>query len=138
MKITLTVTGDVDVKRKLTETRDGLMMGASVGVAEVGSIVYDDLAEYSAPIPTSDYVRTYNYRDGLAPMLTVEPDSVDYTVTETVDYSKWLRGDGDYPGAWMHVGRWQSLMQIIAKRTPLAMQKVADAVVAFLARVWGN
>jgi hypothetical protein len=47
-------------------------------------------------------------------------------------HSIWVRGDGlKYPGAWMHVGVWQSLISILAENLP----KIRTIVDAALQRV---
>jgi hypothetical protein len=53
-------------------------------------------------------------------------------------HSIWLRGDGKkYPGAWMHVKVWQSLISILAENLP-KMQAFVDAALQRVAnRLFG-
>jgi hypothetical protein len=139
MDIQLVVDGTDQNADALEKYHDGVIPAAAVGLSEGGEIIYDDLGEYPPPIPTSKYVRTMNYYDSLAPDLDLQPTVATYSITEGADYSLYLRGNAeDYEGAWMHLGRWQSLSKIEERRVPLVVEKVQAAVDEFTARTWSN
>jgi len=99
--------------------------------------IFYALADYPDQVEGSDYVRTYHYRESITSDVQVSGSDVEYTATQAADYSIYLRGDGDnYPGAYMHVGRWRSLKNIMDSLIPVAVYKMQDRLTAFMQSLW--
>jgi hypothetical protein len=65
---------------------------------------------------------------------------VNYGSVETpIDYAIYLRGDGEgYPGAYMHVGIWESISEIVERLEPNTVLILENRIDGVLYRIFGE
>ena len=92
------------------------------------------------PIRSTSYVRTgYYYQTVTDKVVDSLDNKVVGYITEGAPYSKWLRGlpDGSYRQAWMHVGFWQPLVDMLETYAPQWVKLVTDRINALKTRIFG-
>jgi len=75
------------------------------------SFVAERAAQYPPPPPQSSYVRTGTLARGFSWKVHTLGREVTGSVINPVSYAKWVRGTKTQ--AWMHVGRWKTMQQIV-------------------------
>lgn len=84
------------------------------------------------------YERTNNYRDGISQVqLYQEAGGVVGEIDSGAPYSIYLRGtpDGSYGGAWMHLGIWQPLFDIVEQFLPGISERIQANIDQLAARL---
>lgn len=100
-----------------------------------GRTVYYQLREYAPPRPGQEYVRTMTYRNSISTEIETAGDVVFLNVRQGAPYSKYIRGgQGRARGAWMHLGRWVQLAEIVANFTEEVERRLKEAVERVVAR----
>ena len=86
------------------------------------------LQHYPPPPPQSSYVRTYKLRFGWR----VQPFEANTktVIVNDVEYAPYVQGDNTQ--AWMHVGRWRTVAEVIQANMAGAMRAVDQAVARWL------
>jgi hypothetical protein len=115
MRLSLTIGGVKENAQAVRALKERLMEELYAESRAVSPLLADSLREYPAERPGSDYVRTYSYQQSINVQTTYRTGAIDITARAS-EVQHWLRGDldGGYPGAWMHVGRWQSMVNIVS------------------------
>lgn len=130
------VEGWEEVARGLHQAGNEIPPAVESELTQAAFPVYFNLADYPSPRPGQKYVRTFEYRRLLSYVIESAGNVVMLTFKQGAAYSRYLRGDGDkYPGAWMHVGRWRSLKDIIDTFTPVVEFKLQAAVQRLISRL---
>lgn len=103
--------------------------------AEGLQMLMGETQDYPPPIPTSSYIRTFRYHD----TQTIVPGDLDGYVDMPMPYSIYLRGDdeGRQP-AYMHLGRWLSIVAIREKLVDPIREMLDARIQALMIRVFGN
>lgn len=140
MKASLEITGLDEAIKQTQATSAGLPPALEDGVYAAGFPAYFATVDYAPERPGSSYARTFNYAANVSTELTIAGDEIDFEIKQGAPYSIFLRGtaDGGYLGAWMHVGRWRPLVDIVRTFTPVFIVKLQDAVDKFIRSVWGS
>lgn len=104
-----------------------------------GFAMYYALATYPPPPDGSTYVRTYYYQDSIDLQLAYNAGAVELLIHQAAPYAIYLRGDLEgYPGAWMHVGRWRTLQNIVDAFLPVIKARLQARIDALIARLFGG
>ena len=99
------------------------------GVKEIQQDVSQALKNEPPPPPGSRYVRTDNYiNTQVETPIQSSGQQVLGAVETPISYAIYLRGDGNYPGAWMHVGRFESIAAIVERLTPGAVVTMENRI----------
>ena len=95
------------------------------------------MQEYPPPIPTSDYVRTYEYQRSVNVIAKLEGDTVSLEASAS-EVNHWLRGDADgsYRGAWMHRGRWRTMLDLVQQFVPVFISHVEQRLERLIGRLF--
>ncbi len=117
------------IKQKLDTIQHGLKGHATEAVAEwmIGN-ESRGLQHYPAKPEGSTYNRTYNLRFGW--IAKNWGDGTQVRIVNTVPYAGYVQGDKDQ--AWMHVGRWRTVNQVIASNIKGAIRHAQSVVNKFI------
>lgn len=74
------------------------------------------MQEYPPPPPGSTYVRTGRLRSGWHFRSVLSGDILGRVYSESVEYADYVQSEADQ--AWMHVGRWQTEVQVARESEP--------------------
>lgn len=126
MSFQISVEGLDELRNGFKEFSNQIQDAVDDGLREGGEPIVLDLMTYPPYEMGSSYTRTFNYMQSITPIeMTVVSPGV-FEASGHMPYDIFLRGtsDGSYPGAYMHVGRWETLVQIALNR----LQGVRDAI----------
>lgn len=123
------VKGWQETESKLRRIHNELPVEVQNELRATGQTVYFQLREYASPRPGQDYERTYTYRNSISTEIETAGDVVFLNVNQGAPYSKYIRGGkGRSKGAWMHLGRWVQLADIVANFTEEVERRLKEAV----------
>jgi hypothetical protein len=122
----------------LRRARDEVPAELELAGREGISIIHRRAAGYPAKGSSDSYERTGLYGKTQTSGVWRDGKGVVAYHNSNRDYSIWVRGDGKkYPGAWMHVGVWESLITILAESLPKIRSIVDAALQRLMNRVLG-
>lgn len=130
------VTGTAENIAALAAISEGAVDELPDTVQQAAFPAYYALANYDAPaVPT--YTRTYQMQQSVYAIVHAEGPQAAVEIGGNQELY-WTRGtpDGNYGGAWMHLGRWRTFKDIVDTLIPVAVAKVQQALDALIARVW--
>lgn len=137
MHIDVEVTGIDETIQALAEFKSLVMPEIQKEIDLAAEPFRYAMQEYPPPIPTSNYVRTYEYQQSVNVVTALEGDTVSLTATAS-EVNHWLRGeaDGSYPGAWMHRGRWRSMLDLVQQFVPVFISHVEQRLDRLIGRMF--
>ncbi len=135
-----TTSGIVETAAKFRALSADLKAEGSASMTLATTMVKQAVKTYPPPRPTR-YVRTGYYGQNVTDSAPIEQGTkvVGY-VTSAAPYSIYLRGqpDGSYRQAWMHVGFWQPLADLIDDYRDKITSLVNDRIVALIRQAFGG
>ena len=134
MKITLEVEGTSEKSSALKHVTTGmpkaLDIGLTAGMQPIASRMRAYPAQPAPRNPKHAYARTNKYRDmTIGPLVQYMGSGVEGKITSSAPHSIYVRGDLEgYPGAWMHLGVWQPVQEIVDEETPHIVERIQQQV----------
>lgn len=117
----------------------GALRDAGEPIAIDATAMIQEVEATYPPQPPTSYVRTGSYGEAIVSRVETTEEGATGTVTAMMDYSIWVRGEYEGRGpAWMHVGIWDSLTQLVEQLMPRIMQAAQQRVAAAIARLFGG
>lgn len=108
----------------------------AAGHREATQDVSEALGNYPAVPQGSSYIRTMAYAD--TQVIEYVSPTESYVATP-VEHAIYLRGDGEsYPGAYMHVGWWESITDIVARLTQPIIDIFNNRIEGLIWRIFGS
>lgn len=140
MKIQLQISGLQEALQKFRDAPREIKRRLKADVEIAGLPFYSAITTYPNAPARSHYTRSYQYRDTATGKPQITMDTVAYVITTPMPYARYLRGDLEdgYPGAWMHVGRWESLQHIVDRLQPGFARHIQEALDDYIHRVFGD
>ncbi len=137
MRITLDVTGVNGTVAALAEFKSQVMPEIQKEIELAAEPFKYALQEYPPPVPQSTYVRTYEYQRTVDVKAGYNNNVVELVATAS-PVQHWLRGeaDGSYLGAWMHRGRWRTMLDLVQQFVPVFISHVEDRLERLIGRLF--
>lgn len=113
MRITTEIDGLDETIQALNTLAEEAPDELGAGLKIAGLPVVTALQTYPPPPPNSSYQRTYAYQRSIQSAVDVVGRNAYFAAWSDSPYEIYLRGNLEgYPGAYMHVGRWRTLVNI--------------------------
>jgi hypothetical protein len=137
MKMLINIRGATEKIGQLRALKQGIRPELETAMNEAGQILMDGTQYY--PPSQGDHRRSGLYGKTQTFNVFSNGAQVFGQANYQQPYSIYLRGtqDGSYRGAWMHLGIWESLADIIERVLPRMVAKLSDRLDQFIKSIMG-